>query len=137
MLTYAAAADLTDPQWGMILTEAEAAPLLRAASGIVRHATRAALYDVDGAGKPSDPDVIEAFRDATCAQVAFWRSARIDPAAGGMDKPSPTVASKSMGDRSVTYNDPSTATAVIQARSAAAQDICMDAWRILRDAGLI
>jgi hypothetical protein len=65
----------------------EAAPdnadrLLRGASGLVRSATRAALYDVTSTGMPSDPDIAEAFRDATCAQAAEWISSGVNPAAG-------------------------------------------------------
>lgn len=60
---------------------ANAVRLLARASRLVSAATRAALYDTDPAGYPSDEDVREAFRDATCAQVEVW--ARRDAAASG------------------------------------------------------
>ncbi|NEY32058.1 hypothetical protein GTU99_07600 [Streptomyces sp. PRKS01-65] len=56
-----------------------AARLLARASRLVSAATKAAIYDTDPAGYPTDPDVRQAFRDATCAQVAEW--ARRDAAA--------------------------------------------------------
>ncbi|WP_171110598.1 MULTISPECIES: hypothetical protein [unclassified Streptomyces] len=33
---------------------------------------KAAVYDVDVDGMPTDPEVAEAFADAVCAQVEFW-----------------------------------------------------------------
>lgn len=59
-----------------------AARLLKGASALVRTATRAALYDVTSTGLPSDPDIAEAFRDATCAQAAEWIDKGVDPASG-------------------------------------------------------
>jgi hypothetical protein len=56
--------------------------LIKGASALVRSATRAALYDTTSAGLPSDPDVAEAFKDATCAQAAEWARRGIDPASG-------------------------------------------------------
>lgn len=60
---------------------ANAGRLLARASRLVSAATVAALYDTDPAGYPSDTDVRDAFRDATCAQVEVW--ARRDAAAAG------------------------------------------------------
>ncbi|MFH9013969.1 hypothetical protein ACH4C6_21640 [Streptomyces sp. NPDC017943] len=60
---------------------AGAARLLARASRLVSAATKAAVYDTDPAGFPSDEDVREAFRDATCAQVEVW--AKRDAAAAG------------------------------------------------------
>ncbi|MGA5209019.1 hypothetical protein ACWCV2_15495 [Streptomyces pseudogriseolus] len=64
----------------------EAAPanaerLLARASRLVSAATKAALYDTDPAGFPSDTDVRDAFRDAVCAQVQVW--AKRDAAGSG------------------------------------------------------
>jgi hypothetical protein len=67
----------------------EAAPpegarrLLRRASRRVDDALLTALYDVDTAGMPTDPLVITALRDATCAQVEYWATSGADP--GGAD----------------------------------------------------
>ncbi|MGI5196579.1 hypothetical protein ACQEVY_23505 [Streptomyces sp. CA-288835] len=62
---------------------ANAPRLLARASRLVSRDTKAAIYDTDSAGYPSDPDVRQAFRDATCAQVAEW--ARRDAAAADGD----------------------------------------------------
>jgi hypothetical protein len=62
--------------------------LLARASRLVSGATKAAIYDTDASGYPSDPDIREGFRDATCVQVEVWadRDAAetdgADPAAG-------------------------------------------------------
>ncbi|MFH9823012.1 hypothetical protein [Streptomyces bobili] len=62
---------------------ANADRLLARASRLVSAATKAAVYDTDPAGYPSDSDILEAFRDATCAQVGEW--ARRDTAAADGD----------------------------------------------------
>jgi hypothetical protein len=67
---------------------ANATRLLARASRLVSAATKAALYDADASGYPSDTDVRAAFRDATAAQVQVWAdqesaaSGGTDPAAG-------------------------------------------------------
>ncbi|MGW0550560.1 hypothetical protein [Streptomyces altiplanensis] len=60
---------------------ANAARLLARASRFVDRAMRAALYDTDAAGYPSDTDVRVAFRDAASTQVSVW--AKRDAAADG------------------------------------------------------
>lgn len=114
---------------------------LRIASGLVRQATRSSRYDVDTAGKASDPDVIEAFRDATCAQVDMWVDAGINPVSAGVGKTEPTVTSESkgMGGRTVSksYADLSSSVTVASARSAAATSLCLESWTILSNAGLL
>ncbi|MFF8656823.1 hypothetical protein [Streptomyces huasconensis] len=60
---------------------ANASRLLARASRLVSRETKAAIYDADPAGYPTDPDVREAFRNATCAQVAEW--AKRDAAGAG------------------------------------------------------
>ncbi|MFF8290427.1 hypothetical protein ACF068_14530 [Streptomyces sp. NPDC016309] len=64
---------------------AGAARLLARASRLVDRRMRAALYDVDASGYPSDPDIREGFRDATCVQVERWVDR--DAAAAGGDDP--------------------------------------------------
>jgi hypothetical protein len=64
---------------------ANAARLLARASRLVSAATKAAIYDTDPAGYPSDSDVRKAFRDATCAQAEEW--AKRDAAAGDASDP--------------------------------------------------
>ncbi|MFE5895835.1 hypothetical protein ACFQ67_00140 [Streptomyces sp. NPDC056488] len=60
-----------------------AARLLARASRLVDRAVVAALYTVDLSGYPSDTDIRQGFRDATCAQVEAW--ARRETAAAGGD----------------------------------------------------
>lgn len=54
------------------LTDAEITKLLRRASLVIDGLTRLARYDVDVDGNPTDADVMQAFTDATCAQLAWW-----------------------------------------------------------------
>lgn len=135
MLIYATADDLV-PTW-LDLAPTNVDAQLRIASGIVRRYTRAALYDVDAAGKPSDPEIVESFTMATCAQVAYWVNAEIDPTSAGAGKPEPTIASKNMADRSVSYADPASSVTVAQARARAARELCDEARQVLSDAGLL
>ncbi|MFI1677060.1 hypothetical protein [Streptomyces sp. NPDC020607] len=60
---------------------ANATRLLARASRLVSAAMKAAIYDTDPAGYPSDTEIRDAFRAATCAQVAEW--ARRDAAGSG------------------------------------------------------
>ncbi|MEU0332230.1 hypothetical protein [Streptomyces sp. NPDC006193] len=46
--------------------------LLEASRLLDRDFLKAAVYDVDTAGLPTDPEVQAAFAEAVCAQVAFW-----------------------------------------------------------------
>lgn len=134
MLIYATGDDLSD--WTGDAAPDNAASLLRSASILVRDATRAALYDVDPSGKPSDDVISGAFRDATCAQAAMWAAAKIDPGEGGVGISAPAVVSKSMGGRSVTYADLSGSVTVQQARAKAATELCDEARAILAAEGL-
>lgn len=53
--------------------------LLMRASEDVDDALAAALYDVDRTtGMPTDPNVIQALTDATCAQVEHWQATGSD-----------------------------------------------------------
>lgn len=131
MLLYADVADLAG--WVDEVPD-DVETYIRLASGKVRTATRSARYDVGPNGLPSDPDVIEAMRDATCAQAALWISAKINPAEAGISDDGGTVAAKSMGGRSVTYS--ATSQSVAQARSLAATELCQEARDILTAAGL-
>ncbi len=136
MLLYAAQEDIVQ-LWGLDRGDAPDSDLLdralRAASRRVRHATRAARYDVTPSGLPSDPADSEAMRDATVAQCLLWLVNGLDPEKP-LDQPAQRVTSKAMGGRSVSYSgdDPS----VTQARLQAAKDLCDDAVMILAGAGL-
>lgn len=46
--------------------------LLQRASELVQDSTASAVYDVDSSGLPTLTAAVNAFRDATCAQVEFW-----------------------------------------------------------------
>ncbi|OZC55064.1 hypothetical protein CH289_07670 [Rhodococcus sp. RS1C4] len=82
--------------------EFEAKQLLRAASELVRKATRFDEYPVTPAGFPSDAFDVSAFRDATCAQVAEWDEAGINPNAGKAGQPA-VLASSSINGASTSF----------------------------------
>ncbi|WP_280466066.1 hypothetical protein [Nocardia brasiliensis] len=109
----------------------EAKLRIRYASQLVRKATRLDLYEVDPAGLPLDLDVAEAFRDATCAQVAMWFGAGIDPAAGTAGR-TIGILSQSADGGSVTYADSVSAEEVM----ASLTGLVPVALDILRNAGL-
>lgn len=111
---------------------ANARRLLRSASLLVRRATMTAVYATASGGLPSDPDLVTAFRDATCAQAAAWVAQGIDPA-GGAAGTSGVPTSSSIGGGSVSYAVPP---AALDARATAASQLCDEALAILTDAGL-
>ncbi|MFI6168839.1 hypothetical protein ACIBCN_18810 [Nocardia sp. NPDC051052] len=130
MLIYATAADLA-PEW-LATAPANAAMLIRYASIRIGYATRFARYDADDTGLPTAPAVRAAMRDAVCAQVAEWSTAKIDPAAGTAGQ-APVIASQSVPGGSVTY-----ATGLTQQQQAdAVTELCDTAREILSTAGLI
>ena len=112
---------------------ANAAGLLRSASGLVRSETKKALYATDADGFPSDTVIRTAFREATCAQAAFWSASGIDPALGAAGV-KPLAASKSIGGASIAY---SVYAATAEARANSAGALGPDAFFILEDAGLL
>ena len=134
MLVYASLDDLVGWSSAEIPDGIDVCARLRSASILVRRETRAARYDTDSAGKPSDPDVSQAFTDATCAQAAAWIAAGIDPTSSGAVHDQ-QVASKSMGGRSISLT---TAPAeVLAKRFALATQLCDEARDILANAGLL
>lgn len=54
------------------VTEKDLNARLRRASGVIDGITRLSRYDVDDDGYPTDLTLSDTFRDATCAQVAYW-----------------------------------------------------------------
>lgn len=132
MLIYADIADLS--LWPVTPWPDDPEARIRSASNLVRKATRAARYDVDSAGKPSDPEILATFRDATCAQVQAWAAADIDPSAVAATH-TPQVSSKAMGGRSVTYTTASPE--VLAERARIAGELCGEAMDILANAGLV
>lgn len=136
-LVYATPDDLTAGGW-IAAVPATAGRLLAAGSRRVRNATRAAVYATDTTGAATDPAVVEALRDATCAQVAAWIIAGIDPAAGTVQIEKAPIAAKTLGSRSVTYDTAAAASVTaMQARAAAATQLAPEAAAILADAGLL
>lgn len=67
---YATAGDLT--AWLGMYPPVNSDTLLARASGDVDEALTAARYEVDGDELPTDAVVVDALRDAVCAQVAAW-----------------------------------------------------------------
>lgn len=134
VLVYADAAALT--AWTGQAPPANAAQLLRSASMLITTATVASVYGVDDAGLPSDAKVLEAFKDATCAQVAYWVGAGVDPAAGGISTKAP-VRGKGLGSGRVEYDTAvSGSVTAFQAKRAAAATLCSEAFIILHQAGI-
>ncbi|HEY9409329.1 MAG TPA: hypothetical protein VIQ30_22650 [Pseudonocardia sp.] len=129
MLVYATTDDLTT--WTGEAAPANAAILLRSASGLIGEQTSLALYDVDAAGLPTDPAVVEAFRDATCAQAAAWAALGVDPVKGPAGV-TPAVVGKQLGTAQLQYAAPAT-----DARAAVTTQLVDDARRILTQAGLL
>lgn len=107
------------------------AALLRAASRLVAHATRTAVYAVDGDGYPADPTVRQAFRDAVLEQVDTWVTLGVNPTAGVAG--TNVVASSSIGKASITYAASSTA---VDATAATLTALTPDAAWCLESAGI-
>lgn len=131
MLTYAAPDDLMDGWLDEQPDEAVAVRAIRFASQLVRKATRCDHYEVDPAGLPTEPDVIEAMRDATCAHAAMWIEADINPAAGTVGR-TIGIASQTADGGSVTYADSVSADEI----AASLKALVPPALDILRNAGL-
>jgi hypothetical protein len=101
---YATAADLT----AYLAPEAVpdgAAERLRDASRDISVALRLATYDVDAAGAPTEPYVIEACRDAACEQALYLADVDDRTGAGGR------LASASLDGASYTYSSAAQAAA--------------------------
>lgn len=131
MLTYATSSDLLNWSGGTAPTNAD--QLLRTASILVRKATITATYTVDTAGLPTDADVLQAFKDATCAHAAAMAAALIDPLAGGATTTAGTKAAKKVGTASIEYAGTQQAAA---ARALLAVELAPEALDILQQAGL-
>lgn len=99
---YATQAQLEEFTGGLISDEPKVDRWLALASGLVRHATRTAVYDTDDDGAPTDPDVAAAFTNAVCAQVAAWIDLGVDPTAGRAAVTG-SAASSSLGSAKVEF----------------------------------
>lgn len=135
MIVHATDGDLAAAPWQ--LTPDNAGALLRVASRLVDAATVTTVYATDSDGRATDPRLLAALRDATCAQAAAWAALGIDPTKGPASDPGPAVvAAKSIGSASITY-DRSGAQIAAQARAQAATTLAPEAWSILAAAGLL
>ena len=133
-LVYAVPDDLA--AWTGSAAPANATPLLRSASLLVRDATASAFYAADTTGLPTDPGTLQAFKDATCAQAAFWAANGIDPAAGALPTAG-VLRGKKLGSASLDYDTAAAASqAVLQARMDSVEGLVPEAVRILRGAGV-
>lgn len=135
-LVYATSADFTT--WtGNGSPPTNITSLLRSASLLVTEETVTAYYTVDDTGIPTDATVLQAFTDATCAQAAVWVGLGIDPNLAGLDRAAPIKSSK-IGTANV-ERDTSivSSAAALASAQAVIEDLCTDAQRILRQAGLL
>jgi hypothetical protein len=131
-------ADLATEQDYLDYTATQDAPanmgvLLREASRMVRRHTISAVYAVDSNGAAVDQLVIDALRDATCAQAAAWASLNVDPLTGGVGQ-SRVIMNKSLDGAAITYAN---AQGQAQAADEATRRLVPAACEILRDAGLL
>lgn len=111
--------------------------LLRSASLLIAEETISAYYDVDTNGAPTNSVAIAAFRDATCAQASVWAGLGVNPTLGGLDATAPK-RSKGIGTARIDYDTSATGSAAaFAARQAATTGLCVEAARILQQAGLL
>lgn len=135
---YATADDFAASDWNITPPPANLDRLLATASRMVRRATMTAYYATDTAGSPTDSDVAEAMREATCAQAGTWGLTDIDPAKGGVQLGGKLIASKSLLGGSISYdNGAAGSVTTMQARGTAATELSTDAYLILAEAGLV
>jgi len=62
---------------------------LQRASDLVDAALQSAYYTVDASGNATDAGVIAALRNATCAQVEWWRQTGDEMGAKALTRPAP------------------------------------------------
>lgn len=135
MITYATEADLTTWLGSGADVPNNAASLLRHASLLVGRAVRTARYRADTAtGLPVDEHLVDALRDATCAQAQFWAAADIDPVTGAAGAMDGQVSSSSIGGATV---QTATYASVVEARQAATGGLCDASRQLLAGAGLL
>lgn len=126
----------TDVQNWMGSTPANVASLIRQASLMIREATRFCWYATDPVTLfPTDANILQAFKDACCAQIEFWVANNLDPVA--ILNPGNAVATKKIGTAEIQYqNQGSGSVAGYERRVAAANTLCDQALRILSDSNL-
>jgi len=102
---------------------------LRAASIEVEKLTRRAVYDTDEDGYPTDPDIADAFAEATCRIVEYWQETD-DPTGADAYAGAVKIGSVSLG---TTSSSPDSLTA----QEKLARRIGTRAIDVLTNAGLI
>lgn len=117
--------------WTGTVAPSNAAALLRAASILVRDATASVIYPADTSGMPTDTDILDALRDATCAHAAALEAAGVNPTAAGT---TPGIGATAIGSASVTYAGAGEAATN---RLRLAVELAPEAQMILRSAGLL
>ncbi len=131
ILTYATSDDLAT--WTGATAPSNASALLRTSSLIVRRATMTATYATDEPGLPTDADVVDALRDATCAQAAALAANDVDPA-GAAAGAAGEIASSSIGSASVSFATDADTSALTRSLLS---DLTSEAAMILGNAGLL
>lgn len=101
---------------------------LRRASSVIDGLTRNARFAADADGYPTDEAISDAFRDATCAQVAWWDETD-DITGAGSQEGTLSIGSVSIGSRGRTTGN--------GAPDAASSRHAPEAIQILQNAGLI
>ncbi|MFE6500770.1 hypothetical protein [Kitasatospora sp. NPDC057738] len=90
---------------------------------------RTAWYQVNSAGMPTDPVVVEAFRRATCRQVAWWGLVGDSTGATGAGWGSVSIGSVSLGRGAGSSGLP-------DGSDSAARQVAPQAWDALRSPDL-
>lgn len=124
---YATPSDLAGEPWDVDLPEGEAKSLLRRSSIVVDGLTVTARYATDEDGYPTDLEVSEAFRDATCAQAVWFDET------GDVSGASARYNSLSLGRFSASGGGTGSGTNT----TAAASRIAPEVVQILQAAGLL
>lgn len=144
MLIFATADDLAAWLPSTVSMPDDPNSLLRSASLLIAEATNTSYYDTVNQDDPtnlnvivdslpSDPTILQAFNDATCAQATAWLVLGINPATGGVIV-SATKTSVGIGSGRITYAD---AAAAASARAESLTTLVPEAERVLRAVGLI
>lgn len=112
-----------------------ASTLLKRASSLVAYATRSAIYTVDENDMPLEVKLLNAMKEATCAQASAWYVNNIDPVAGRAGA-QPVVTQKNLGSASIQF---STYASDAKSRSdlQSGEVLVFEAYTILERAGLI
>lgn len=118
-----------EPESPQPIVEADLNASLRRASTVIDGLTRTVRYDIDEDGYPDDVDVSDAFRDATCAQVA-WFEETDDITGADSQAGAVKIGSVSLGGSGATGNAQS-------GKTAASSRVAPEAIDILRNAGLL